>query len=163
MAKQNEGGPANSSPETAATAAGKITDIDQQLLEVTARSIYMDLSKGELRNRDGKLVAQIAYARARDFVLVTQAIRGGAAIPEPAAPPAPLFCKVQLWDGSKGQHGEPLADENGQPVFEVQPVDRDAFAPNLPKDHPINQRYYPNALAKGTICGPKGEPVAALN
>lgn len=162
MAKQNESG-ATAAPETAAQAATKITDIDRNLLEQTARLIYIDLMKGEMRGRDGKLAAQIAYSRARDFTLVSQAIREGAAIPEPKQDSKPLFCKVRLWDGSKGQNGEPLSDENGQALFEVQPVDRDAFAPNLPADHPINQRFYPNALANGTLCDARGNALELVN
>jgi hypothetical protein len=156
MAQQNR---------TAAEAAAQLTEVDADALEKAAMAIYLDLVKGEMRGRDGKLVAQAAYARARDFVLVTQAIRGGAEIPTSVAPQSlpVLYCKVTLWDLTLGEHGAPVKDNNGRTVEEIQPVDRDAFAPNLPEDHPINQRYYPNALKSNRICDLDGKAIAVAS
>ena len=152
-----------SPPQTAAEAAGKIEQIDQQLWEQTARLLYLDLMKGEMRGRDGKVVAQVAYSRARDFTLVTQAVRDGATLPEPQEELRPLFVRVRVWDAN-GQHGTPMSDDNGQPIYETMPVDRDAFAPNLPIDHPINQRYAPLAARakigdSPALCDPLGKPL----
>jgi hypothetical protein len=153
---------------TVAEAAAQIEQIDQQLLEQTARLIYIDLMKGEMRGRDGKAVAQAAYTRAKDFTLVTQALRDGASLPEPQAELKPLFIQVHLWD-AEGEYGKPMVDGNGQPIYEVQPVDRDAFAPNLPAGHPINQRYAPIAVRARVrhggkdvpaLCDPAGNPLS---
>lgn len=141
-----------------------IDDVDRTLLEETARFMYVELSRGRLRGRAPEQIAEAAFQEAKAFVMVAQAHRNGKPIADKAKGEAPAYVLVHLWDGSLGPHGEPMMKpDTNEPVLEVQPVDRDAFAPNLPKDHPINQRYYPNARKSGRLCNAKGELLAAGN
>ena len=132
-------------------------EIDKELLEQTALAIYLKLSESRMRGYNPQAIAQRAFAEARAFVRVTQGIRDGETVAEPTAE-TPAWVKVRLWDGSRGTHGEPQLDASGQPATEVLPADRYAFAPNLPDDHPINQRFYPNALRNGALVTRDGAP-----
>lgn len=136
--------------------SGKEVDIDQALLEETAREIYMQLTKGRMRGFDPAVIASRAFSEAKAFCLEAMAIRNGKSIADLTQDEEPLFARVNLWDGSRGLHGEPIKDENGKAVTEIQPVDRYASAPNLDPSHPINQRYLPNAIRNKALVNQDG-------
>lgn len=136
------------------------SQVDQKLLEDTAKDIYLRLHEGKMRGHEPREIASRAFALAKAFAEEAQAVRDGKIVADPPKPDAPLYVRVHLWDGSRGQHGERKLDENNQPIFEIQPVDRYAFAPNLPDEHPVNQRYYPNAIRSGRLCAADGKELA---
>ena len=117
------------------------SEVDRDLLEETSLAIFIDLSKGRMRGYRGEAVAREAFAQAAAFCKVAQDIRDGGEIPKPliVQEDAPEIVQVHQWDPITN---EPMFDPNtNQPVMIETPGDRYAYAPNLPKAHPTNQRY----------------------
>jgi hypothetical protein len=139
-------------------------NLDQDLLERAAMHLYAERIRTRLGSYSPEAIAEQSFVDAAAFAREAQAIRDGKEIRNQRAEDAPLFVKVHLWDGSKGEHGAPmLAPDTNEPIWEIMPVDRYAFAPNLPDGHPINQRWYPNALKSGRLCDQTGKALAAAN
>lgn len=127
-------------------------------LEIVAERIYMDDIR-VVRGISPEQVARKAFQKAAVFCKVADAVRAGERIQPLATSEEQLYVIVHLWDGSQGQHGEAMHDDNGRPVTEVMPVDRYAFAPNLPEGHPVNQRFLPYAIKLGKLCDKEGKPL----
>jgi hypothetical protein len=138
--------------------------LDLDRLTETALPIFTSLvGRPEHRGTSLAVLAEQAFAQAAAFEREAYLIQGGKAVVDRRhASEAPLFALVHLCDGSKGEKGEPMFEEDThKPITEVQPVDRYAFAPNLPEGHPINQRFAPNAIKSGRLCDEAGNLLPA--
>ena len=114
--------------------------------------IFMDRMRLLGRSYTPEAVARGAYAEAKAFVQITEAIRNGEEIGKVPGPRPRRFCKVRVW-----QMDKPAKTDQGDPWFEIQPVDEEGFAPNIPEEHPANQRYGPNAERFGILCTEDGK------
>jgi len=146
-------------------AAIELDDNEQRILLTMAQRMFADLANGRMRLRDPETIARQAYVESLAFVKVTsQILSGDVQIAKPQTQEKPLFVMVHLWnmaDTEKSIHGSPMNDPNGNPLYEIQPVDRYAFGPKLAKGHPVNQRFLGNAI-RNTVRGQDGTPVPAL-
>lgn len=108
-------------------------------LKELAFSIYANEVKGKRAGFSGERVALESFRLAQEFLNIDAEIQTGGLSAERPPEPVAEFIEVDLWE-QEGETWKPALDQYGRPVKERQLVDADAFAPNLPIEHPINQR-----------------------
>lgn len=117
----------------------KPSNQDSNLLEETALDLYKDLLRGSMSRFKTEAVAAEAFAQAAPFVEMAKAIRNGKPIPKlrklDQGPKEKVM--VHLWD----VNNKARFDDLNKPVELEMDVDNDAYAPNLSRKHPINQRF----------------------
>jgi hypothetical protein len=115
----------------------------EELNEI-AESIFIELLK---TCRDGKqypALAHEAFKSASAFLEVKARINDGDLTCEPDKPDVPEYIEIPVMIEKKDNEWVPLRDiATGKTIMERAPVDRDAYAPNLPATHPINLRCKP--------------------
>lgn len=127
-------------------------------LERVALSLYGNFvatNKGAYPDRNA---VHKAFVHAKVFVETSALIASGELPCHPPQPEAREYVKVPLVKMiSEGEGGimprfEQLIDPMTQnPLYEQAAVDFDAYAPNLPAEHPINLRYKPRPGAMTVV------------
>lgn len=133
-------------------------------LEDIALPIYQDLSRTKSRGFDGETIAKEAIARAVPFVKVFEGLRTGDELPgKPEDRKAPRV-PVHIWRVQNNQERPAFDKETQKPIIVELEGDLDAYAPNLSKDHPVNQRHYKALEALGLKPNhPDPVPAGSLN
>lgn len=126
--------------------------IDGEALQAFAGQVFIDLSRNHPRGYDARSTAIEAFRKARQFLAVASEIDAGTLDIGPVESIKPKRKRIQKYRAKDENTGwEPVTDDNGQPVMEERYVDRFAFCPNLPDEHPINQLFEPDDGRKPSV------------
>lgn len=116
--------------------------MDQRLLENAALQIYKDKVSRLGGSYSSDKLAEESFAEAKAFHDVAKRIFESGQIPKLENRERPTVW-VHLWGPNDAGVMAPLFDETtGKPVLAEMKGDLDGYAPNLPADHPHNQRFY---------------------
>lgn len=112
-------------------------------LEEVALEIFSDATRNA-RGFDPAKVALDSFRKAKSFLDVSQAISAGELSAEAELVPPYEETEVPVLRQTTDEKWEPVVDEiTRKPITEKRAIDRFAYAPNLPADHPINLRFKP--------------------
>lgn len=112
-------------------------------LEEAALAIFSDATRNA-RGFDPAKVAHDAFRKAKAFLDTSSAIASGELSAETEKPLPYEEIEVPVLVQTTDEKWEPVLDPHTRkPVTEKLAVDRFAYAPNLPADHPINLRFKP--------------------
>lgn len=90
------------------------------------------------------MIAIGAFKAASAFLQTQAAIEAGELDAEPEKPDVPVYIKIPVFNEiSEGKFEGIVDPATNKPLFETVAADRDAYAPNLPAEHPINRRFLP--------------------
>ena len=114
--------------------------VDQDQLQAVALQLY---AKTDTHGYTNEATALGCFKRAKVFLETAAKVRSGQLSAEEDKPLPNEMIEVPVWKQLSDEKWQPMTDELGRVVTEKQPVDRFAYAPNLPKDHPVNLRFKP--------------------
>lgn len=120
------------------TTASTITDT----VEERAFAIYRDMSRAGITHEGAALEA---FKKAVAFEAVLNKIKSGELSADPVAPKPRKMVKVKLQRAKNDGTGfHDVTDlSTGEPIYKELPCDPHAYCPNVPLDHPANQRFVP--------------------
>lgn len=133
-----------------------VDDAAHEELKGVALVLYTNATKAMTHGSRMEEVAVECFRRAKAFLKVSEGVKYEEINADPLPPEKPEFIDVpvhqEFADGKWKTVVDPVTN---RPVMEKAPVDRSAYAPNLPETHPVNLRFrpvdkVPIALRKGT-------------
>ncbi len=130
-------------PESKRSAKQSESPIDPGALQNAALEIYKSIAINN-KSYSPQALAQHSFALAVEFVKEAQRVADGGPIQSTLQrAPVPEVTIIPWKPGTEyGQYGEPLTDEYGRYMTQVVKGDPDTHHPNLPPDHPHNQRFW---------------------
>jgi len=113
-------------------------------LEQVALHIFNRMGSDVQFGRSMESLAVESFRRAKSFLTISEGVESGIVSADPIKPDVPEFIDVPVMTQRSDEKWDPVKDpKTGLPVMQRAPVDRDAYAPNLPSEHPINLRFKP--------------------
>lgn len=115
-----------------------------EFIEQRAFEIYQTLLAGPMQGFDHEHISLEAYRRAAAFQAVTEKVKAGTVSYAPQAAKPRQMVDVRLKRARpEGNEFIDILDSQGNPIIKQMPADPYAYCPNLPADHPANQRFVP--------------------
>lgn len=118
---------------------------DHAELKGVALSVFNQMTSSVGRGLVHKATALEAFRRAKVFLECSDEIEMGMASAEPIPADIPEDVDVPVLVQNSEEKWSPLMDPiTNRQVVQKMPVDRYAYAPNLPENHPVNVRFKPH-------------------
>lgn len=128
----------------AAAAKEAQSAVDPEKRQDVALTIFTEMTRSLPPSYSVEHLAHAAFRRAETFLTIAGKVESGELSVAPIEAIKPKKKRIQKYRAKDDLTGwDPVTDENGQPVMEERFVDRFAFCPNLPDEHPINQLFEP--------------------
>ena len=105
-----------------------------------ALNLYGSMLSSNPRGVDDPHLPQKAFRAAARFLADSDRIAAGELDCTPIKPAEQVWVDVEVMVQSKEERWSHVTDRNGRRVVQKMLQDADSFAPNLPLEHPINQR-----------------------